>query len=143
MNARTDVAGAPWRLDGAFLLVAPAVIFLLLFFIYPFAYGFVLSFRPNEGGLLANYEKFFSDGHLWRTLITTFPMRQSGRKARPGSGQISTLALSVPLESLAYWETRLRERGMPAREAAQTGTFKYRITDEIFDVKAYLASRPK
>ena len=74
MNARTDVAGAPWRLDGAFLLVAPAVIFLLLFFIYPFAYGFVLSFRPNEGGLLANYEKFFSDGHLWRTLITTFQL---------------------------------------------------------------------
>jgi urea carboxylase len=27
--------------------------------------------------------------------------------------------------------------------AAQAGTFKYRITDEIFDVKAYLASRPK
>jgi urea carboxylase len=28
-------------------------------------------------------------------------------------------------------------------EAAQVGTFKYRITDEIFDVKAYLAGRPK
>jgi len=46
------------------------------------------------------------------TLITTFPMRQSGRKARPGTGQISTLALSVPVDSLAYWETRLRERGI-------------------------------
>jgi hypothetical protein len=28
-------------------------------------------------------------------------------------------------------------------EAAQKGTYKYRITDEIFDVKAYLANRPK
>jgi KipI family sensor histidine kinase inhibitor len=28
-------------------------------------------------------------------------------------------------------------------DAAQAGTYKYRITDEIFDVKAYLANRPK
>ena len=28
-------------------------------------------------------------------------------------------------------------------EAAQAGTFKYRITDEMFDVKGYLASRPQ
>ena len=26
-------------------------------------------------------------------------------------------------------------------EAAQAGTYKYRITDEVFDVKGYLASR--
>ena len=26
--------------------------------------------------------------------------------------------------------------------AAQEGTFKYRITDELFDVAGYLASRP-
>ena len=75
MSPQTEVAGSSsWRLDGAFLLVAPAVIFLLLFFIYPFAYGFVLSFRPAEGGLLANYDKFFSDGHLWRTIVTTFQL---------------------------------------------------------------------
>src|SRR5205085_705991 len=34
--------------DRTLLLVAPAVLFLLAFFIYPFAYGFVLSFLPNE-----------------------------------------------------------------------------------------------
>ena len=48
--------------------------FLLLFFIYPFGYGFVLSFQPNEGSWLANYSKFFSDEHLWRTLIVTFQL---------------------------------------------------------------------
>src|SRR4030095_8316998 len=34
------------------------------------------------------------------TLITCFPMRQSGRKGRPGTGQIKTLALSIPRSSL-------------------------------------------
>ncbi len=36
------VVRSPWRLDGTALLVGPAVIFLLLFFIYPFGYGLVL-----------------------------------------------------------------------------------------------------
>ena len=62
-----------WR-GGTLLLVAPAVIFLLAFFIYPFAYGFVLAFQPVEGDWLANYRKFFSDEHLWRTLIITFQL---------------------------------------------------------------------
>jgi putative spermidine/putrescine transport system permease protein len=60
--------------DPAIWLVAPAVIFLLLFFIYPFGYGFWLSFTPNEGDWLANYRKFFSDEHLWRTVIITFQL---------------------------------------------------------------------
>ena len=50
------------------------MIFLLLFFIYPFGYGFVLSFTPAEGDWLANYRKFFSDEHLWRTIIITFQL---------------------------------------------------------------------
>ena len=45
------------------------------------------------------------------TLITTFPMRQSGRKGRPGAGQIGTLGLSVPLSSLEFWSKRLVEHG--------------------------------
>ena len=70
-------AVSPWRSGGGTaLLVGPAVVFLLLFFIYPFGYGFWLSFTPNEGGWLANYEKFFSDEHLWRTLIITFQLRR-------------------------------------------------------------------
>ena len=57
---------------GTFMLIAPAVIFMLLFFIYPFLYGLVLSFQPAQGDWLANYAKFFADSHLWRTITTTF-----------------------------------------------------------------------
>jgi len=57
---------------GTFILIVPAVIFMLLFFIYPFLYGLVLSFQPAQGAWLANYAKFFGDSHLWRTITTTF-----------------------------------------------------------------------
>ncbi|PWL17610.1 ABC transporter permease [Falsochrobactrum shanghaiense] len=57
--------------DGVTLLVLPAVIFLLAVFIYPFAYGLILSFTPREGGWLANYQKFFSDPFLYDTILTT------------------------------------------------------------------------
>jgi putative spermidine/putrescine transport system permease protein len=56
------------------LLVFPAVLFLLLFFIYPFFYGLWLSFQPLKGEAWSNYARFFSDGHLWRTVITTFQL---------------------------------------------------------------------
>ena len=71
-----SAAAAPARIraDAGLLLVAPAVVFLILFFIYPFGYGFWLSFTPNEGGVFANYSKFFSEEHLWRTLIITFQL---------------------------------------------------------------------
>ena len=65
---------ASFRTDGTALLVGPAVVFLVLFFIYPFAYGFWLSFNPTEGGPFANYHKFFSEEFLWRTLIITFQL---------------------------------------------------------------------
>ena len=45
------------------------------------------------------------------TLVTCFPMRQSGRMGRPGSGQIKTLALSVPVSSLAFWAKHLESHG--------------------------------
>jgi glyoxalase family protein len=46
------------------------------------------------------------------TLVTCFPMRQSRRKGRKGTGQISTLRLSVPVSSLGYWEKRLTSHGI-------------------------------
>jgi putative spermidine/putrescine transport system permease protein len=58
--------------DSAWLLVGPAVLFLLLLFVYPFLYGFALSFQPQEGGWLANYQRFFADSRAWRTIVTTF-----------------------------------------------------------------------
>ncbi len=74
MNAQVGAVRASWWSDGTVLLVGPAVIFVILFFVYPFAYGFWLSFTPQEGDWLANYRKFFSDPHLWRTLIITFQL---------------------------------------------------------------------
>ncbi len=54
-------------------------------------------------------------------LITCFPMRQSGRLARKGSGQIATLALSVAPESLDWWNRRLTARGLTVRRQERFG----------------------
>lgn len=58
-------------LDGTTMLVLPAAIVILAIFVYPFLYGLVLSFRPKEGGALANYVQFFSDPFLYQTVWTT------------------------------------------------------------------------
>jgi glyoxalase family protein len=55
------------------------------------------------------------------TLVTCFPMRQSGRKARRGTGQISTLGLSVPVSSLPFWNTRLTEHGFGPKRVERFG----------------------
>jgi glyoxalase family protein len=55
------------------------------------------------------------------TLITCFPMRQSGRKARKGAGQISAVALSVPVSSLGFWKARLRDKGFGVEESERFG----------------------
>ncbi len=59
-------------IDGVTLLVLPAVLFVIALFVYPFAYGFVLSFQPKKGDWLANYSKFFSDPFLYDTIWATF-----------------------------------------------------------------------
>jgi putative spermidine/putrescine transport system permease protein len=59
-------------LDGVTLLALPAILFVVALFIYPFAYGFVLSFKPKAGDWLANYRKFFSDPFLYDTIAATF-----------------------------------------------------------------------
>ncbi len=41
-------------IDGLTLLVAPAALFLLALFVYPFLYGLVLSFAPKEGGAFSS-----------------------------------------------------------------------------------------
>lgn len=60
------------ELDGVTLLAVPAILFVIALFVYPFLYGFVLSFEPKAGGLLANYQKFFSDPFLYDTIAATF-----------------------------------------------------------------------
>jgi putative spermidine/putrescine transport system permease protein len=58
--------------DAVTLLVVPAAVFSLLLFVYPFAFGFILSFEPKAGGdWLANYRRFFSDAFLYETVGNT------------------------------------------------------------------------
>jgi putative spermidine/putrescine transport system permease protein len=59
-------------IDGVTLLVVPAVLFVLALFVYPFAYGFVISFQPLKGDWLENYRKFFSTPFLYDTIAATF-----------------------------------------------------------------------
>lgn len=61
-------------IDGITLLILPAVLFVLAIFVYPFLYGLLLSFTPREGGLLANYQKFFADPFLYDTIWTTLKL---------------------------------------------------------------------
>jgi putative spermidine/putrescine transport system permease protein len=76
-------------LDGVTLLAAPAAIFTLALFVYPFLYGLVLSFAPAEGDWLTNYRTFFSDPFLYTTIYKTLWL------ALPAT--ILNIALSVPV----------------------------------------------
>ena len=76
-------------LDSLTLLVVPAVLFVLALFIYPFFYGFWLSFQPKAGPALANYTRFFSDSFLYGTIATTLWL------ALPVT--LLNLALAVPI----------------------------------------------
>jgi putative spermidine/putrescine transport system permease protein len=76
-------------LDGATLLVVPAVLSVLALFVYPFLYGLFLSFRPKAGGALANYAKFFADPFLYTTILKTLLL------AVPVT--VLNVALSVPV----------------------------------------------
>jgi putative spermidine/putrescine transport system permease protein len=58
-------------LDAVTLLALPAIFFIAALFVYPFLYGFALSFKPKAGDWLANYRKFFSDPFLYGTITAT------------------------------------------------------------------------
>ncbi|MBZ6076625.1 ABC transporter permease [Microvirga puerhi] len=60
--------------DAVTLLVLPAAIFSLLLFVYPFAFGLILSFEPKSGDWLANYQRFFSDSYLYDTIYKTLAL---------------------------------------------------------------------
>ena len=69
--------GPGWRVT--LLAGRPGVLFVLALFIYPFLYGLVLSFKPKQGGALANYVTFFSDPFLYDTIIITLQSRFRSR----------------------------------------------------------------
>lgn len=59
-------------IDRTLWLLAPAVVFALVLFLYPFLYGLQLSFQPSKGGSpFANYQTFFQDPYLRNTIRTT------------------------------------------------------------------------
>jgi putative spermidine/putrescine transport system permease protein len=58
-------------MDRQLLLLVPATVFVLVLFIYPFAYGVGLSFQPAQGGPLAAYRQFFTDPYERDTILTT------------------------------------------------------------------------
>ena len=76
-------------LDQLTLLVAPAALFVLALFVYPFFYGLWLSFHPKTGPALANYTHFFSDEFYYSTLWTTL------RLALPAT--LLDMLLAVPI----------------------------------------------
>jgi glyoxalase family protein len=55
------------------------------------------------------------------TLVTCFPMRQSGRKGRKGTGQTTVLSLSVPVSSLDFWQKRLLKHGLTVTPGERFG----------------------
>ena len=57
--------------DRQLLLLLPAVLFVVLLFLYPFFYGLQLSFAPEEGGPLASYAAFFADPYQRGTIGIT------------------------------------------------------------------------
>ena len=76
-------------IDGVTLLIVPAALLLVLFFLYPFAYGLVLSVQPKAGEWAANYVAFFSDPYLYDTIAATL------RLAVPVT--VLSLLLAVPI----------------------------------------------
>jgi len=92
------------EIDGVTLLVLPAVLFVIALFVYPFVYGFVLSFQPKAGDFLANYRKFFSNPFLYETIANTFAL------AIPAT--LINVLLSIPIA--------LRVRSMHRRRLLTT-----------------------
>jgi putative spermidine/putrescine transport system permease protein len=64
-------------IDRQLLLLAPALLAVLILFVYPFAYGVGLSFQPSHGGTFGAYRDFFSDAYqrdtIWTTLRLSLP----------------------------------------------------------------------
>ena len=69
-----------------------------------------------------------NDVGLESTLVTTFPMRQSGRVGRQGTNQTKVLMLAVPDSALGYWRERLRDFGFTVEELERFGEKRLSFT---------------
>lgn len=73
----------------AIILLGPALLLVLVLFIYPFIYGLQLSFETESDGPFAHYRAFFSDSRERATIWNTF------RLAMPAT--LINLAIAIPL----------------------------------------------
>jgi len=70
--------GLKWRKAAGLLFALPAIIYFLVFFIYPFFFAIYLSFRdwdlisPMEYVGLKNYARMVADPVLHRSILNTF-----------------------------------------------------------------------
>ena len=55
------------------------------------------------------------------SLVTCFPVKHTGAKARRGSGQITYFSLSAPTSALPYWQERLRQHGFDVNATERFG----------------------
>src|ERR1700689_5149109 len=69
-----------------------------------------------------------NDVGLESTLVTTFPMRQSGRVGRRGTNQTKVLMLAVPDNAFGYWRERLEARGFEVEEIEVLGEKRLHFT---------------
>ena len=61
--------------DQRTLLITPALLTIIALFVYPFAYGLMLTFNPLNGqSVWANYFEFFTNRRIWYTLIITLQL---------------------------------------------------------------------
>lgn len=105
----STVAGKDLRL----LMVIPGLLVVIALFLYPFIFGFLLSFGPKitTASFLANYQRFFSEPRLYETVgktlglalpVTIFnvgiavPFAFMLRKPSTGQRALSTL-LVIPM----------------------------------------------
>lgn len=90
-RARPSIAArlADRGVDRVLFLLIPAVAIVGLLFVYPFVYGVLISFSPENGGAWANYQAFFGDPYLSQTIWYTV------RLALPVTA--ASLAVALPL----------------------------------------------
>jgi glyoxalase family protein len=69
-----------------------------------------------------------NDVGLESTLVTTFPMRQSGRMGKRGTNQTKVLMLSIPDSAVGYWRDRLRDHGFEVDETERFGEKRLNFT---------------
>ena len=61
------------------------------------------------------------------TLITTFSFRHTGLKGERGTGQVRTIACSIPETAVPFWKKRLEEHGYKPEELERFGEKRLRF----------------